>query len=638
MSILARQKITWVGVLVTLLTSLIFILWTGNLSSHWAIYSSCLVGCAVQLAIGEIELKWNSYALALLGSLFGIAILCFIPYAIWFLGLFGIFLLFRLVKSLKHNLLDPISLFVAAIYSAVIFGSLSRNIGDPFVNQKIAQLSLNPDTLFFASMSTMFKNYFQVATGMHGLYWVHYHFLSSAFYGILSKLLLVEPFETYGYTNFILFCPLLITGFLRVLFQSTETSPRSKWLMHFILIGGPLFCCFNWKSVNEFISESYLMGLLLLTGSLSILYKFISEEKVTLLERILFLIYLPFVFIGKISVGFILWCASGAVVFFHGKTSRNKKLIFLGLIGIFGLIGYFWARTIPIPGLEVKYAPGWYQRQVGEEFFLRFIVKQFPYFFLLMPAYYEFKKQNLLTRPIQLWLGVIAISTAIGFAGLNLTIDSSGYYFSNVLYFMALPMFGIVLGYLPENLSPVYLWRERETLKPLEIRSSVIVYFFSLSMIFYALVTFPSLMEDAKQVRMDVITHPVPENDYQRLLKIVHDDTDSRLMVYIPKTEKAFWEDASDPYSPWKHQQCIRMPFYIPILSGKPAIFGLPDPARECYTFHRGYETYSPAEYAASAKPDYSDTELCTAVLGKGFHGYYRIAEKAAVKHLCTGQ
>lgn len=137
------------------------------------------------------------------------------------------------------------------------------------------------------------------------------------------------------------------------------------------------------------------------------------------------------------------------------------------------------------------------------------------------------------------------------------------------------------------------------------------------------------------RIRKATIEHRDYSNPYLAQLTRVRETSTRDYMVYIPKTERAFWDNQDDKYTPWRGHQCIKMPFMIPIVSARPAVFGLPDPAKKCYTFVRGYETYSEDAYLDSSVKKHSDRTVCQEVRRLGFRGFYRISMNDARRVDC---
>ena len=154
---------------------------------------------------------------------------------------------------------------------------------------------------------------------------------------------------------------------------------------------------------------------------------------------------------------------------------------------------------------------------------------------------------------------------------------------------------------------------------------------------FYFLWQFPYEVKEIASVKKMLVEYQGHQNRFIDLFAQVKADPDLRLMVYIPKTENDFWKTSDGLYGRiprlWD-TQCACIPLYVPILTGRPSLYGLPDPVRECHPYHRGYEGYSEESYKVSGKKLYSHDELCTEVRKQGFHGYYRLTATAE-KFLC---
>jgi hypothetical protein len=148
---------------------------------------------------------------------------------------------------------------------------------------------------------------------------------------------------------------------------------------------------------------------------------------------------------------------------------------------------------------------------------------------------------------------------------------------------------------------------------------------------------FKPALKKIKKLSSEISTNAYA-TPYISLLEQIRQDPEKRYLVYIPKTEVAFWNNTSDKLSAWKHQQCIRMPFYIPLISGRPALFGLPlieGSKTECYLFFRGYEGYSQEIYKKSQTADHTPKELCNETKVLGFKGYFHVTSTGYRKIRC---
>jgi hypothetical protein len=170
-----------------------------------------------------------------------------------------------------------------------------------------------------------------------------------------------------------------------------------------------------------------------------------------------------------------------------------------------------------------------------------------------------------------------------------------------------------------------------------EVYYANIFLFFLAGSVWFFIQIIPQQIQDIQQYKKNVIDTITLHNPYSNLFKIVHDDPNNKIMIYIPKTEINFWHfSPGNMPKAWQKNECANIPFYVSILTGKPAVFGLPDHANGCETFHHGYEAYTEDEFTASSKNNYSNDELCREVNNRGFAGYYRVTiSDGAQKYIC---
>jgi hypothetical protein len=668
-----NAQLSVIGVVTTATVALTFAIWSFGVSNPLATLNSLVLGLGFQLFIWRLSFVFQSYGLSLLCALAAAIGLSFIPMSVYFLYLAVAVLITQFLIHHIHNRISELGYVVGlgAFFGLMIFASTERWMGDAFIGENIRQFALNPDTLFHASMATMFKEYNTISTGLHGLVQVHYHFLSHLIYGRTAALLNLEPFEVYGYSNFITFAPLLIAGLLHSIARfSGSLAPLITAAI--VAIGGPLSQTFGWQWNSYFVSESYLTGLILLMGLMDLVADQIDENPAGPLSILAALIYLPLITTAKISVGLIATCTLGIAILRNRSLSLSARAITILGAGVLALSGYILARIPPIEGLEVKFDWGWFQREHAHDGHLaHFLIATFPFVIILLPAL-VIQRRSRKFETCLLYIGVAAI---IGFLGLNITIASSGYYFSNVHYFLAAPVFALLLS--EAQLSPrlyfallkdkairwrVLRWiagtiaivtltkyihgaavilvgtiglaylelsrrRNRSAGQATPIYPALIMTFLLCNGLFFLVKVLPKQIRRIVPIRAQTMKHLDYANPYENSFKTVRGDQDKHLMVYIPKTESSYWDNADISDSRWVKDQCANMPFYAPILTGRPAVFGLPIQSERCNTFHRGYEAYSREQYSASAKPEYTEAELCGEVVRLGFKGYYKITK-----------
>ena len=516
-----------------------------------------------------------------------------------------------------------ISIAMSFIFASFLVESQASNVVDPLIEKKVQQLVLNPDTLYHASVSENIRNYSVASTGMHGLNPVYYHIFSHFLFSRISLIMEVPAYIVYGFGSVLFFGPLLLLFLLEVGQEYARGwSSLFKILFVFLALAAILTKPFVTIFGSHFYSESYLVSLIFFAAIMSALGS-LSNRKISNQTFLLIPLCLLFITLSKISVGVIAFAILGVFLIFQKKYFSPRVLIFFGISLIFFLLGYLGSKPQSnIKGLEVRFVWRFFQSHFASDLSLpQFVFSHFIYFWLVIPIPFLLLFAKRITKnELMLSLAFILI-TFIGFVGLNITIDSSGYYFSNLHAFFSLFLASAFSKRLPRKIEftrsyPIY-----------------ISYLFFVLFIFVVLVgnfftsrartSLKTISEITKEVRGNFF-----EDGYIQILKEVRKIPRKDLLVYIPKSEVNFWNNQSDKISPWKHQQCIKMPFFVPMVSGKPSLFGLPmmeGSKTQCYNFVRGYEGYPQEIYQKSQQMEHTENELCDETNRLGFSGYIEI-------------
>lgn len=624
---MTNSAITFLGSLIALITTVAFWLIGGDFVDVYGLLVSFAFSLLFQLAVWGLIAKTGHHAFSLIASFLALVFLSYIPYSKYLLLVLFFMLVTQSWTGLREVLVRKgrwVLPFAAILFAMAIVGSTERNVGDAFILEKLRQFILNPDTLFHASLASMLKHHDIAGTGMHGLVGVQYHLLSHYLYSRIATIFDLNLAVVYGYTNFIFLAPLLITSWLRLLTAILPTSAALTGLL--ILLGGPLSDVFGWQFNSHFVSESYLLSLVLLAGGLSLFVPLLRERKLERKAIVLALIYLPLMSMAKISVGFIFLAVSSLFVLALSKTVLWTRIFSVLLLGVAGFAGYVAARTKSIPNLEIKFHWGWFQKLVaGNPSLPYFLLTHFVTYWLLLVTFVYLYRKKRLTYETVVWFLALTGTAFVGFVALNLTLDSSGYYFSNVHTFLAMPLFALLIP----ALNPTSEELNKSKLKVLP------VLFLLLAAAAFYFVKMPRSIKDILAIRNEIRKNRDYQNPYADHFEAILRNGKKDFMVYIPKSDDKFW-NARDITHPWSAQQCTNIPFYVSILTGSPAVFGLPvENNQDCYIFFRGYESYKPEDYAASAKRDYTNDEVCTEVQRLGFRGFYRVTKDALEQYPC---
>ncbi len=625
----------------SLTVGFLFYFYNGDYENNKIIILKCFLFLLFAVLQTELLLLFlKRFSAALLVSLFIAAALSFIPnsFRIILLALI-MFCIYYLKRSVfyktKNIMILGFSFLTGIIFGLAVWEGTSENVTDPFSAMKIEQLTLNPDTLFHASLAEMIKSFGTVSTGLHGLPKVHYHILSHFFFACLSKILKTQVYEVYGFAQYLVMGPFLVYSYFRLAdgFLKVQAGGIRFLLFSGIVIFSSVFSRNFGQSIPNITSESYFLSVILFAGFLHSVY---FPYRKLYLENFICSVYLFLMTLAKISVGSL-----GAAVFcIHIILSKRLNVFEKTVQLIFALAawiaGYSLARTTDIPGLEVKFSWMFYQKALYPSLTIpQFIFSHFIYYWLFLGIFAaRILFGGLQRKDITEFLSFSAIFS-VGLLALNITIDSSGYYFSNVLYFY-------FIGYF---LYEIRILSRLSAYSKLNIHQTAVLIVFgycTLSSVNFFTGKFLFSIDKTLQIRNEVLANRFYENRYVNHLKKIREDKQMDFMVYIPKKETGFWDNLDDKYSPWSSpgQQCIKMPFIIPLISGLPAVYGLPKntPEKNCFIFFRGYESYMQNDYMYSERDEISGTEICSQVLRFKFKGYYKVQYTGYEKIYCRAK
>ena len=681
----SNTSVAIIGILSTAIVGLLFLLWGQQIVEPASIYKSVLLGFFLQLTIWKLNETNSDLSFSLLGSFILMLLLSFLPGSVFILmlavaGLGFLFLknIFKRTNSLTSSFVFSISLGV------IILLSTSEKVGEVLAPERIRQFALNSDSLFHIVLSAFFRNYHTFTTGLHGLVPLKYHILSHIFYGRSAALLQVEQYEVYAYVNFIAFAPLLVTTWLSALTDVCRKNSSLTPLL-FIVIGGPLGLYLGHHWYSHFISESYLLSLIFLAGFMPIVNRLAKDEEPSTSFYALAFCYILCMLFAKISTGLVAGCVFVYLIFEQKRFSFIKTTLPAFFTAVILLFGYWGTKYPDIPGHKASFAWGWFQQEYSNnKQLLYFLFNHFPYVFFLAPILLGILCSKELTPYLRRWVIATGICALIGFLGLNIMLSSSGYYFSNIHAFFILPLVAMVLDseanificFLKSFKEPItrknfallivgfvltlFIFKEvnsalviilflslgvfyRKNIQSFLSQQSVqdlfkntLAMFVLLNMVIFAVKLAPMYTRNLIEAKETLLQHEDFRNPYINLFAQIKKDPDTKTMVYIPKTEGQFWNNDGGAVR-IKQEQCMDMPLYIPMLTEKPVLFGLPDKGINCYTFHRGYELYSAEDYEKSRAANYDDQTLCAETLRLGFQSFYRVTESGgAIKHACN--
>lgn len=650
-----QRKLLVVFLLSSISIAVIIWLIAGQYANNIVLFKNLLLNLYLFLSIWILVDKLKNYGLALLFSVISILILG-IFHSFWAFTAILVFLLIIFLYGFRKSrcsvkvstCLDIFLISVISIVLALIaISGMARGYGNLWIDYKILNAALHIDTLFHVACANMINNYHTISTGLHGLPFIGNHVLSHFLYGNISNVLNVFTYQVYGYTTFIAFVPLLFLSAMSFAEELVPSKSSFGFYISFLLLisifigflGRDTFVTYGLLGDSYFISESYLISLIMLYAFLS--YLLCAKNKPSFILSLLFLIVLS---ASKISVGFmglilLLICElfgggdlkklSGTeksiqvlIITFKRKIcsmSSVKTAIYILLFFSYAAYFLFFTGSLNNDQLTFEFlyfAKLHLNQAVNEQFggvgsLIVFFLTH--YFFVLLSIVlvimYYFFDRNSFDRLKMTFLFLIVV-TFVGFLPLCLS-DISARYFSNISMFFAI---SIILS------CKNYISKEAFTsnLRGIAVVTTVMVLFGMYGSLNYGrayLIKVIGKLEKQKER----ITRPSKSiTPYIRQLKSISgNDGLKKFLVYIPKQEADFWSD-SDGTS-------IRNAFTIPAISGRPALFGLPHAKRRGY----GYESYSKTLFNEARSDKICHERLCEETKRLGFEGYITVGSSS---------
>ena len=529
-------------------------------------------------------------------------------------------------------------LFVGGVLALMLFQRSSMGYAQPFMG-----VNLHKDTLFHMAISSMIKNYGIASTGLYGLVPIQYHTASHAIFSSLSLVTDLSVFDVYAYIYPLVFIPLMLTIFLCLAEEVLPSRTMYEWgaraiVLSILLIG--LDIDFLWRAAFRttfYVSESYTVAFILLTGMLSMLFqrkKNTHDSRGFFYTAVMLLLFMLTCF-AKISVAFVFLGLLISWMFFgRSEILRNRIMLTVGCFLVF-----FVAFKMVRGGLVEFELFHFIKTYVVADSFSRKVLVFFVFHFLfsniLIVTYvFGFKKNK--KDQVSLWLicGIV-ISTIMGaIPGLLLSIPGgSASYFSSVSQIMALPFLIILVAIILEDIrkvlssvtsfrmEPVFSQVGRMISRIMQDMSAakIITLVFILSYFLFAFIPQCEKILSSARVLVGSMkkdsTTPYHSPFIAELQKVSKDSSTKDMMVYIPRDVLGFWKLAN----------CKFVSFILPAFSERSVLRGLP--ATECGAQYYGYSDYKVDLSERSQLLD-SDDVLRKEARELGFKGVLVLTEK----------
>ena len=473
----------------------------------------------------------------------------------------------------------------------------------------------------------MIKNYHAISHGLHGLGDLEYHFGSHLLMAAMGNIARTSIIDSYDYLFVFLVVPLLSVSVIAVseeFYPSQDVSDFLKKLYMYLLVflGTGVMLPLSVPEIfalwpSFFQSESYTVSLILLLCLISLLTKDVEcglgvTGRLIFLSGILVVIVL-YTTAAKISTGFVAlglidaWALLSRERLFSPLWTGRWIILIVSAAGFLLLFSQI-NPTMSDANLDVfefvrDYvslpAPVWLKLPF-------FIVVHFFFPLLALLVCWQKYRQHAMAEIPGWWILGLAGSLVLG-AGVILLLfvqGGSGYYFSNISMFVALPL---VLS-IPQ-LYEEAIKKHWTIIKPLAIATLVI---HGAPAIGYGIYKYVSEMGTTPERNTYV-----PYLDSLR--QIAETDPGSPALVHIPRSEK-YWEKM---YSmPLDLNACRALTYTIPAISEHPALYSWP--TEECYSYLCGERFHSNGLCEASDHI-YSRRELIEEAHNLGYNRVYLV-------------
>lgn len=310
------------------------------------ILATCFTLVGLYSVLFRISGQQGVSALVLIGILTALPLMPYLRYAVYVFGVLGLFTLFRPGLKIGFNDLISLPILFVAIFGAHIYSY--------FVYQDyLLGNSIHIDTLFHAAIAAMYSNYGIASVGLDGLVPITYHTLSHKIISGSAKIGGFEALAGYSYLYFAL-APLLLAfslaGFACQLNSKLKFTQALLGISLLILaiISIPVFArAALWDSF--FVSESYLIALVILIASLSTFIRWIENGAVGLPQLATSLALLILSGLTKGSVGVV-----GIFVFGLLGITKFRFFRYWFLLAISSALMYFSAIDVATNAKQVS--------------------------------------------------------------------------------------------------------------------------------------------------------------------------------------------------------------------------------------------------------------------------------------------
>lgn len=432
-------KLYAISVFILVIVSSLMAINVISLTDFLRIIASCAMLIGIYSLILRVFLRHDVSVLIVIVSLIFLPFLPFLRYMAYLLSAVGLaILLFHKYTLNKYKLLFlPVSILI-------IFGS---GMYSDFQYQRTLLMgTTHIDTLFHAAIAAMYSHFGVASIGLDGLVPIVYHTLS---HKIMAGLAILTGFETlavYAYLFFAMGPLLLVFSLAGFACQLNSQLNFDRALLGIVLcmltiISIPVFSqAALWDSF--FVSESYLVALVIFAVSLTTFIRFVEGGGANIMPLATSLALLIFAGLTKGSVGLVGVCVFGLFGITKFRTFKYWLLMAIASVFLyFALIASATSATQFVPVVPLHFISTY----VGTKFHLPLFAKLLLFLSIhLLPVWIcfflgvrksgaEYFKTNEFQILFALLIPALLFALTFKIAG------GSAYYFSSIPVIISLP-------------------------------------------------------------------------------------------------------------------------------------------------------------------------------------------------------
>lgn len=467
---------------------------------------------------------------------------------------------------------------------------------------------LHKDILYHGAITSMLREYGIASTGLDGLQRTHYHILSHAWIGALTRTLEIDSISGYVFVKQLVFIPLMLFALTVLTRKLVGHRDGAVVRLAVIVVPMSILHLIGLAGMSYLVSESHAIGLTLLLLGVTLLVDFAdapaeSTPSLTLLVGALLGLAAT---AGKVSAGLVFLAGFGYLILRRRRMSRWRYGAIL--LYVAALVWLLRAYLMPQAHLATStFKP--------LDFFIYFPVYAIANLVPIVAAapICILRWRRGIARPHQEMLLLILISSTV--PALLLHIDGgSAYYFMNMGTWVAIAIIAAAI---------IDLTSERDVTR-LTVAAAVCLAF-AMGIDLVGRDSLGRLTAAQDNLRDTALSYSVtrPPADLKSNLRRgplgrlaaaieVYRQAGNTAVVYV---EPELWSQLPNA--------CPMQPLFIPAFVGLPVLAGLEPQAANCELGPH----YSMPDYGTQAAPKsgLSDYDVCSKARSKGFHRVLRV-------------